>query len=73
MDNLEQYIREKSLNDQNKNKGEHKMKFDVKTIVKLSSYAVAGIALLTLVSSSPIHVGVIAAAGGAYFIAEKLM
>jgi hypothetical protein len=47
------------------------MKFDVKTIVKWSSYVVAGAALIALVSSSPFHVGAISLAAGAWFFADR--
>ena len=46
---------------------------DLRTIIKYVSYAVAGIAVLSLVSTNPVHVGVIAASALAYFVAEKVL
>ena len=46
---------------------------DLKNIVQYASYAVAGVTLLSLVSTNPVHVGIIAASAGAYFVAKKFL
>jgi hypothetical protein len=49
------------------------MKLDLNNIIKLASYAVGGITLLTLVATNPVQVGFLAASAGAYFIADRIL
>lgn len=46
---------------------------DLKTVIQYASYAVAGITVLTLVSTNAVHVGVIALSAGVFFSAEKFL
>ena len=46
---------------------------DLRTVIKYASYAVAGITVISLISTNPVHVGIIAASALAYFVAEKVI
>ena len=46
---------------------------DVKTIIQYAAYAVAGLTVLSLVSTNPVHVAIVALSAGAYFVAEKAL
>lgn len=48
-------------------------KMDVKLIVEYASYIVAGLTVISLVSTNPVHALLLGASAGAYFVAKKVL